>query len=441
LVEIQSHSHEKEIMKALTLSSLSALISSVATLCGSFASAGCGTKPESSITASGTLSVPLRGTGPDGSVYRLKNGVFSIAGSAFATLDSEDYLDQSSANIPLAAGGYSITLSAGWSLDREMQGAFVPVQANLMSRPLQVFTIVANKRTAIVYTFEADGHLVQIGDGDVGVAFDARPKDTVALCDPAAPFVETRSVAGLRSVGSVEGARFSSDERVVYFAFNQSGNRDLYVAERSDRGAAFGQPRPLAMINTRFTEAWPSISPDGLTLFFESNRGGPSRIYASARATTLDDFCAPALVEDNRSVLSDGQPFVVGNREAIFFSSNRTLQWELFRANGNGTVKFERDTVIGVNSPSDEVAPVPTADDLALYFSSTRADGGARGGQDIWVARRASPTEPYGAPLNVIELNTGADDLANWASPDGCRLYFDRTDSHGSEIFVAEKAP
>ncbi len=425
-------------MKSTLARITGAAISLVPTICGAFVVTSCGTKPESAVTATGTLSLPVRGMGPDGIVYRLRNGELSIAGSAVAKLSSEDYLDQSSANVSLAAGGYSITLATGWSLDREVQGTFVPVQAKLISAPLQVFTIVMNKPTAIAYTFDADGHLLQIGD-DVGVVIDERPKTVVTLCDPAAPYAEIRPVPGLPS-GTVEGARFSPDERVVYFTSNRGDNRDLYVAERSDRTAPFGQPRPLAMVNTSATEAWPSISPDGLTLFFESNRGGPTRIYASARATTLDEFCAPAIVEDTRSLLSDGHPFVMGNREAMFFSSNRSLHWELFRANGNGTLRFEPDTLIDVTSPSDEIVPVPTADDLALYFSSTRADSGARGGHDVWVARRALPTDPYGAPINVTELNTSSDDIANWASPDGCRLYFNRADAAGSEIFVAEKA-
>jgi hypothetical protein len=417
-----------------------ALILSAVALCAT-AGTGCVTKPESSTIATGTLSAPLRGTGPDGVVYRLRNAVFSIAGSAEATLDSEDDLDQSSASIALEPGGYSITLATGWSLEREAQGVFVPAPASLLSSPLQVFTIVTNERTAINYLFAADDHLLQIGDGNVGVMTDVHRKSAVALCDPIAPFVAIHSVPGLPSSGNVESARFSPDERVVYFVANEGGNRDLYVAERPDRAAVFDEPHPLATINTSFDEAWPSVSPDGLTLFFESNRGGPARIYVSARATTSDDFCAPALVENNQSVLSDGQPFVLGNREAFFFSSNRTLHWELFRANGNGTLHFEPDALVGVSSLSDEVVPVPTSDDLTLYFSSIRPDGGARGGKDIWVARRASPTETYGAPRNVMELNTDADDFANWAAPDGCRLYFHRTDALGSEIFVAEKAP
>jgi len=366
--------------------------------------------------------------------------VFSIDGHAQATLSSEDHLDQSSASIALEAGGYSISLADGWSLERA-QGAFVPVPASLVSSRLQVFTIVTNQRTSINYLFAADDHLLLFGDANVGVVTDANLTSSVTLCHPTAPFLAIRSVPGLPVSRKFEAARFSTDERVVYLAASDGDNRDLYVAERSDRAAAFNEPHPLAMINTGFTEAWPSVSSDGLSLFFESNRGGSNRIYAAARATTSDDFCSPALVEDNHSVFSDGQPFVLGNREALFFSSDRTSHWELFRASGNGTVHFQSETLIGIGSPSDEVAPVPTSDDLAIYFSSTRPDGGARGGHDIWVARRAHPTDPYGSPLNVMELNTDADDFASWASPDGCRLYFRRTDPLGSEIFVAEKMP
>jgi hypothetical protein len=374
-------------------------------------------------------------------MYRLRHAVLTIAGAGTASVDSEDHLGETSADVPLEPGGYSITLAPGWSLERENQAKPAPAPAILISSPLQVFTVVAGERTSIGYMFAADDHLVQTGDGNVGVVTDVHKKAPTPLCDAAAPFVAIHSIAGLPGPGNVESARFSPDERVVYFVVNDGGNRDLRTAERADRAAAFGESRPVTSVNTPSSEAWPSVSPDGLTLFFESNRGGPSRLYAAARATTLDEFGAPEVVEDNHSVLSDGQPFVFANREALYFASNRNLHWQLFRASGNGTLHFGTEARVEIDSASDESAPVPTIDDLALYFSSNRPDGGARGANDIWVARRASPTEPYGAPLDVMELNTSSDDFADWASPDGCRLYFHRNDILGSQLFVAEKTP
>jgi hypothetical protein len=62
--------------------------------------------------------------------------------------------------------------------------------------------------------------------------------------------------------------------------------------------------------------------------------------------------------------------------------------------------------------------------------------------QDIWIARRASVNDPFGAPANVSELNTANNDQPGWLSPDGCRLYLysDRTGGvGGTDLYIAER--
>ena len=74
-----------------------------------------------------------------------------------------------------------------------------------------------------------------------------------------------------------------------------------------------------------------------------------------------------------------------------------------------------------INGADDESFPVVTPDELTLYFSSNRANGA--GLQDIYVARRASVSDNFGAPVNLAELNTGTNDFPTWISDDGCVLY------------------
>ena len=57
--------------------------------------------------------------------------------------------------------------------------------------------------------------------------------------------------------------------------------------------------------------------------------------------------------------------------------------------------------VPGVNSPSDEGNPVPSADELLLAFSSARTGGG-----DFYVASRATRADAFGAPVAISELNS-----------------------------------
>jgi hypothetical protein len=55
-----------------------------------------------------------------------------------------------------------------------------------------------------------------------------------------------------------------------------------------------------------------------------------------------------------------------------------------------------------VNSDGDERFPVPSADDLELYFGRLSLDPPYG---DIYVARRASTTQPFGTPTAVTEVN------------------------------------
>jgi Tol biopolymer transport system component len=66
---------------------------------------------------------------------------------------------------------------------------------------------------------------------------------------------------------------------------------------------------------------------------------------------------------------------------------------------------------------------VLTGDELTAYFKSTRPLGNQSG--DIWTASRTSTSSPFSNLKKVDELNDAtAEDVPNWITPDGCRIYF-----------------
>src|SRR6201996_3900252 len=69
------------------------------------------------------------------------------------------------------------------------------------------------------------------------------------------------------------------------------------------------------------------------------------------------------------------------------------------RAVPNLTAVSKAVPVTAVNSPAAEGCPIETPDGLSLLFASTRP-GGA-GGNDIWVADRATLDSPWQAPRNI----------------------------------------
>ena len=75
-----------------------------------------------------------------------------------------------------------------------------------------------------------------------------------------------------------------------------------------------------------------------------------------------------------------------------------------------------------INTAAQEMHPALSKNGLSMYFTSDRA--GSRG-LDIWVAQRASESEPWGAPQNLGPLfNSDSTDMAPYLTVDGHRLYF-----------------
>ena len=64
------------------------------------------------------------------------------------------------------------------------------------------------------------------------------------------------------------------DESFLLFVSDHEGQADISISRQQDDGS-WGEPTPLgAAVNSEFTEFAPSISPDGSTLFFTSERPG-----------------------------------------------------------------------------------------------------------------------------------------------------------------------
>ena len=64
------------------------------------------------------------------------------------------------------------------------------------------------------------------------------------------------------------------DESFLLFVSDHEGQADIYISRQQDDGS-WGELSPLrAAVNSEFTEFAPSISPDGSTLFFTSERPG-----------------------------------------------------------------------------------------------------------------------------------------------------------------------
>jgi Tol biopolymer transport system component len=184
-------------------------------------------------------------------------------------------------------------------------------------------------------------------------------------------------------------------------------------------------------VNTLAHEGPGGITPDGLSLFLNSDRSGwPFDIWVTTRATTDDDWGTPQkLGEPISTDFWDGVPSLSADGLSLYFCSGRPGGYGGLNDIWLSTRKTLRDSwgtpvVLGesINSSGWEWTSCLSADGLSLYFGSDRQGG--QGELDIWVTRRAAISEPWGEPENLGEtINSPYRDFGPLVWADGLILF------------------
>jgi hypothetical protein len=244
-------------------------------------------------------------------------------------------------------------------------------------------------------------------------------------CDPAKPFGAVMPLTAFNTAASDDAVFISKDGLTAYFSTNRAGGPggyDIWAATRGSTVQEFGSPTVLGGINTTDHERIPMLASDGLLLFFSA--GGD--IHVAARPSESAPFTSSALLTGINSAANDASAWLSEDRTTIYFFSDRAggaggsdLYVGAFGANGVSNIRG----LTAINAASDDTAPVVTRDGLTLYFSSTRAVAGQRGGADIWIARRESVADEFRDPLHVPELSSVVVDGVTWVSQDGCTVH------------------
>ena len=265
------------------------------------------------------------------------------------------------------------------------------------------------------------------------------------------PTVNSSSVDWMPSI--------SADGLSLYFSSRRGGGlgaEDIYVTTRATTSDPWGEPVNLGPpVNTSNWEQGPSISADGLTLFFSSyNRPGGSGgddIYVTTRATTDDPWGTPVnLGPKVNSSAHDWAPSISVDGLELFFGSKRSGGYGGYDlwVTTRETIHDEWGSPVNlggtVNSAHTTHGMSISHDGLLLFFSSDRPGGS--GGYDFWVTRRETTKDPWGTPVNLgPPVNSSAvyDQTPN-ISADGSTLYF-TTERHGDvgggDIYLAPVIP
>ncbi|MGE0089214.1 MAG: OmpA family protein [Bacteroidales bacterium] len=196
-----------------------------------------------------------------------------------------------------------------------------------------------------------------------------------------------------------EGAQsLTSDGLLMYFTVCNRGNTnrrcDIYQSVEVDGN--WTEPINLeSPVNTEYWEAQPSISPDGKTLYFVSDRNGG-----------------------------------FGGKD--IWMSNKLSENTWSNPVNLGSI---------INTPRDEQSPFIHFDNQTLYFSSNGHIG--LGGSDLFKAEKLTNGE-WSEPVNLgYPINTNFDEIGLIVNAQGTNAYFssDRYANKGRDIFEFELYP
>jgi hypothetical protein len=277
-----------------------------------------------------------------------------------------------------------------------------------------------------------------------GAAWDVPSETGAATCSSSLRFDRPVEILGLEGDRRQRIPRLSPDELTVYFSRDLGDLNELQIltARRSSRGASFAAPQLIDEVESPHEDVDISVTGDGLRLFVESTRDQAYSIFESTRATLDAPFSTPALMTALGPTGAEGGPYVLPQGTSLYFHSYRSGNPDIYVATPLDSAT-QVAWVEGINTAAEESFPVVSADELTIYFSSDRSDGGAAGGVDIWMATRPTRNQAFGSPINVSELNTRFGERPSWISPDGCRLYLQRDSNEDpvgfATFYVAER--
>jgi hypothetical protein len=223
----------------------------------------------------------------------------------------------------------------------------------------------------------------------------------------------------------------SPDGLTLFFAASVDGGEELIAtATRQDRGSAFSPAAPLSSVNSDGQDGTPQLSVDGLSLYFFSTReGGLGKrdVWRAVRPAIGANFSAPTLVVGVNGPDDDHLPWLSPDELTMLWATNRPggvggfdiwIARRAFRSDGFSDIA----PLNGVNGASTEGRAVLSHDELTMYFPSERPGG--MGTLDLWLATRSNKEDSFSQLTNLASLNSPGLDQDPSLSADERELMF-----------------
>ena len=238
---------------------------------------------------------------------------------------------------------------------------------------------------------------------------------------------------------SIDGcASISPDGLTLAFNSFRTGNQEIYLATRTNTSEGFGEPLMLpATINTSGIESCPTLT-HGKRLYFTRTRGDPGDLFVSklgpngwSEAKRLGPAVNdPDLVEESASFYEDDE-----GREVVIFSRRPAGPLvgpgqKIYQSVGGAPATLVQG---GPHSSSSDSRPSVTHDGRTIFWESLRT--GTLGGPDVWYATRSNTSEPWGPAIHLTEVSSSAGDIRPFVSWHGDMMII----SPSSDIWFATR--
>ncbi len=267
-----------------------------------------------------------------------------------------------------------------------------------------------------------------------------RLPSAIRACQIAMDSIKLLNITDVVNIGGKINTRadeyfptMSNDRRLLLYTrrANKNSDEDLYFSRMESGAWTVGAPAG-SNFNTKQNEGMPALVRNGRRLFFTAcgreQTLGPCDIWEAELDALSGSVTNPRpLAGHLNSDRWESQASVSCDGSTLYFASNRpggmggTDIWVSERQ-ADGSWGPPRNLGDKINTPADEEAPFITNDGKTLYFSSTGHPG--MGEQDLFVAWMDANRQ-WTNPVNLgPPVNTAYRELGFFLSADGQTGYF-----------------